>query len=158
MSRPVNADPPTLPPPMAAALSKALASVNQLLDHTDPKVALRAVAELSKLLAVCGRHGWSEEVAKETFPPGPLSEVERGCSTPPQPDLPRPAGERATVPAPRRISTNQEPHRLEQPLYGPAGGPAGEAHHRLPLGGPSLTSFLGTAIPPRKPPGPTNSV
>jgi hypothetical protein len=124
---------------MSAALSKALASVNGLLDADDPKVVLRAVAELSKLLAVCGRNGWAEEAAP------PALAV---SATPPVPAAPKPE----RPPAPRPTAAFNA-----DPLNPPAIHDPPLSARSAPLDGPRLTSFLGSPGVPRKPPGRTNS-
>lgn len=138
MSRLVKADPSPLAPPMSTALSKALTSVNGLLDSEDPKVVLRAVAELSKLLAVCGRNGWTEEP-----PPVPTPAV---VATPAVPVAPRKT-------APRPVSAFSA-----DPVNPPAIPDPPLTARPAPLAGPRLTSFLHSpGGPPRKPPGGPNS-
>lgn len=138
MSRQVKADPLPLAPPMSVALSKALASVNGLLDSEDPKVVLRAVAELSKLLAVCGRNGWTEEPA-----PTPTPAVVAAAPVPAAPPKPAPRPTAAFNADPINLLPIPDPPLAARPSQ---------------LGGPTLHSFLGSPAPPRKPPGRTNSV
>ena len=129
---------------LLATVSVAVAALRQHLTDADPKVALRAVAELTKLLSVCARHGIAvgetEEVAgpqvsppatpmTEAEPADPARTRERRNDEAPLPARPAPEAPSKT---PLRGSRGSQ----DPPLALPAACP-------LPPGGRTLTSFLG---------------
>ena len=121
---------------MLAAVRIGLATLRQHLTDPDAKTALRAVAELTKLLSVCARHGIAVGEAEPTPFAAPVQPVPAPAAPEPprcEPARPpqRPARRAGTVPA--------DPTRL--PLDPTATGTRPAA---LPPGGsPQLTSFLG---------------
>jgi len=132
---------------LLAAVSVAVTALRQHLTDADPKVALRAVAELTKLLNVCARHGIAvgetEEVAgSEVSPPAtPMTEAEpadpsrtREQRNDEAPLLARPAPD-----APSKMPLRGSRGSQDPPLALPAPCPC-----PLPPGGRKLTSFLGT--------------
>ena len=119
---------------MLATVAIAVTALRQHLTDPDPKVALRAVAELTKLLGVCARHGLAvEEVRK----PVPL-EV-------PSPATPIPEAEPAAPSGKRERRNDAVPSKMPLPGGRGAQDPAlaRPAPHLLP-GGRTLTSFLGS--------------
>ena len=126
---------------LLAAVAVGLATLRRHLIDPDPKVALRAVAELTKLLGVCARHGVAVGVAAEV-------EV-----VPPPVPVPAAADSADVLSSLRERSSfaDQEPltERAEhgKPLPGGRGAHAPSlarpAPH-LPPGGRTLTSFLGS--------------
>ncbi len=129
---------------LLATVAVAVAALRQHLADADPKVALRAVAELTKLLNVCARHGIAvgepEEVTGSEVPPSatPVTEAEpadpgRTCEqrSDDVPPLARPA---PNAPSKTPLAGSRGSQR--PPLTLPAPSP-------LPPGGRKLTSFLG---------------
>ena len=126
---------------MLATVAIAVTALRQHLIDPDPKVALRAVAELTKLLGVCARHGLAVGVAAEV-------EI-----VPPPVPVPAAADSADVLSSLRERSSfaDQEPlaERAEhgKPLPGGRGSQepslARPAPH-LPPGGRTLTSFLGS--------------
>ncbi len=122
---------------MLAAVRTGLATLHGLLTARDPKTALRAVAELTKLLSVCARHGIAVEAEAELTPvaapvePTPAPAVPQPPRSEPAQPPRRPTRRAGTVPADRT--------RLPLDLTATVGRPVA-----LPPGGsPRLTSFLG---------------
>ena len=134
---------------LLAAVAIGLATLRRHLTDPDPKVALRAVAELTKLLGVCARHGVAVEVAVEV-------EV-----VPPPVPVPVPAAtDSADVPGPLRERSSFADHEplAERAEHGkPLPGGRGAQDPSLPRpaqtlppgGPPRLTSFLGPTLNPR---------
>ena len=134
---------------LLAAVAVGLATLRRHLTDPDPKVALRAVAELTKLLGVCARHGLAVGVAAEV-------EV-----VPPPVPVPVAADSADVLCSLRERSSSA----VQEPLAERAehGKPSGRGTHdpslarpaqALPPGGPPrLTSFLGAPVSPR-PSGP----
>jgi len=119
---------------MLATVAVAVTALRQHLIDPDPKVALRAVAELTKLLGVCARHGLAvEEVRKpvplEAAPPAtPTAEAE-----PADPGRKR---ERRHDDVPSKMPLPGGRGSQDPSLAPPA--------PNLPSGGRTLTSFLGS--------------
>jgi hypothetical protein len=132
---------------MLAALTEQFDLLRRLMADADPKVALRASAELSKLMGICGRNNLA---------PQPDAEVVR-------PELP------ATPPPVRHHPPATEsllPDVLAAPKLASVLEPlapaqwAGPDPRRRPLtpAGKQLTSFLGKPSPAQKPPDRGKSV
>ena len=122
---------PELGSELLAAVSASLAVLKTHLASADPKVALRAASELTKLLSVCARHGIAVEAG-----PSPASRPLAGSGAPPdQPpvtaDRPTDSESRATAPPAARSLPVPPPPRTAA----------------LPPGGKRLTSFLGPTVP-----------
>ena len=119
---------------MLATVAVAVTALRQHLIDPDPKVALRAVAELTKLLGVCARHGLAvEEVRKpvplEAAPPAtPTAEAE-----PADPGRKR---ERRHDDVPSKMPLPGGRGSQDPSLAPPA--------PNLPPGGRTLMSFLGS--------------
>ena len=122
---------------MLAAVRIGLATLRQHLTARDPKTALRAVAELTKLLSVCARHGIAVEA--ETEPTPDAAPVEP-TPAPAVPEPPRSEPARPPRRPTRRAGTDTaDPTRLPLDLT-----VTGTRPSALPPGGsPQLTSFLG---------------
>ena len=127
---------------MRATVAVAVTALRQHLIDPDPKVALRAVAELTKLLGVCARHGLAVgEAAEVKVVPSPVPVPAAADSA----DVLGSLRERSSF-------ADQEPlaERAEhgKPLPGGRGAQepslAPPAPH-LPPGGRTLTSFLGSS-------------
>ncbi len=132
---------------LLAAVAVGLATLRRHLIDPDPKVALRAVAELTKLLGVCARHGLAVgEAAEVEVVPVPVPVPVAADSA----DVLGSLRERSS-------SADQEPlaERAEhgKPLPGGRGAHApslARPAQTLPPGGPPrLTSFLGAPVSPR---------
>ena len=132
---------------MLATVAVAVTALRRHLIDPDPKVALRAVAELTKLLGVCARHGLAVGVAAEVEvvpPPVPVP----AAATPA--DVLGSLGEGSSF-------ADQEPlaGRAEYGKSLPGGRGAQDPSlprpaQTLPPGGPPrLTSFLGAPVSPR---------
>ncbi len=125
---------------LLAAVAVGLATLRRHLTDPDPKTALRAVAELTKLLSVCARHALAVGAEKESVP----LEV-------PSPVTPIPEAE-PVDPSRKRERRNEDvPSKLPLPggrgAHAPSLVPPAQA---LPPGGPPrLTSFLGAPVSPR---------
>ena len=118
---------------MLATVAIAVTALRQHLIDPDPKVALRAVAELTKLLGVCARHGLAvgdirKPVPVEVSPPA------------------TPTAEADTADPGRTRGRRHDGVPSKMPLPGGRGSQepslARPAPH-LPPGGRTLTSFLG---------------
>ena len=139
MARPACPQTAAVGAELLAAVAVGLATLRRHLTDPDPTVALRAVAELTKLLGVCARHGLAVGVAAEVEvvpPPVPVP------ATADSADVPCSLRERSSF-------ADQEPlaERAEH------GKPAGRGAHapslarpapHLPPGGRTLASFLGS--------------
>ena len=126
MSRPC-VDPAAVGAELLATVAVAVVTLRQHLTDPDPKTALRAVAELTKLLSVCARHGIAVEAARQPVP----VEV-------PSPATPTPEAE-PTAPSRKRDRRNDNaPSKM--PLPGGRG-----SQEQMPPGGKRLTSFLGSS-------------
>ena len=122
---------------MLAAVRTGLATLHGLLTARDPKTALRAVAELTKLLSVCARHGIA--VGAEPEPTPVAAPVEpTPCAAVPEPPRCEPARP-PQRPTRRGGSDTADPTRLPLDLT-----ITGTRPSALPPGtSPRLTSFLG---------------
>lgn len=122
---------------MLAAVRIGLATLRQHLTARDPKTALRAVAELTKLLGVCARHGIAVGAEAE---PTPVAAPVEPTPAPVAPEPPR--CEPAQPPRrPTRRAGTDTADRTRLPLDLTITGTRPAA---LPPGGsPPLTSFLG---------------
>ena len=124
---------------MLAAVRTGLATLHGLLTARDPKTALRAVAELTKLLSVCARHGIAVEAETE---PTPVAAPVEPVPTPAVPEPPR--SEPAQPPRrPTRRAVTVAADRTRLPLDLTATGTGGRPAALPPGGSPQLTSFLG---------------
>ena len=141
MARPACPESAAVGAEMLATVAVAVTALRQHLIDPDPKVALRAVAELTKLLGVCARHGVAVGVAAEV-------EV-----VPPPVPVPAAADSADVLGSLRERSSfaDQEPlaERAEygKPLPGGRGAQAEMPRPvpHLPPGGRTLTSFLGSS-------------
>ena len=127
---------------LLATVAVAVTALRRHLTDPDPKTALRAVAELTKLLGVCARHGLAV---------GEAAEVE---VVPPPVPVPAAADSADVLCSLRERSSfaDQEP-LAERAEYGkplPGGRGAQDPSlappaPNLPPGGKRLTSFLGSS-------------
>lgn len=130
---------------MLAALSEQFDLLRRLMADADPKVALRASAEMSKLMGICARNDLSPKPGTEVVEVVPPDPPAAPPPVQPQPPVmeslladvladPKPVSalDRRAVPAPR--------HRPFSPT------------------GQQLTSFLGKPAPVQKPPDRGKSV
>ena len=93
---------------MLAAVRTGLATLHGLLTARDPKTALRAVAELTKLLSVCARHGIAIEAETE---PTPVAAPVGPTPAPAVPEPPRCEPARPPRRPTRRDATRRTRHR-----------------------------------------------
>lgn len=127
----MSANPPTLGAEMHAALRHGFAVVRQGMANPDIRIALKANAEMAKLVTLCDRLGI--EVPEEATP------------------IPTPA----PTPAPQPEVSRQKKAEVFTSVFSPkTSGPpvAPPAPPRpIPGGGQPLTSFLGSPKPPLPP-------
>ena len=117
---------------MRATVAVAVTALRQHLIDPDPKVALRAVAELTKLLGVCARHGLAVgEAAEVKVVPSPVPVPAAADSA----DVLGSLRERSSF-------ADQEP-LAERAEHGNS-LPVARGSQALPPGGRTLTSFLGS--------------
>ena len=146
---------------MLATVAVAVTALRQHLIDPDPKVALRAVAELTKLLGVCARHGLavgeteSRPHAASAGVPDVASPAPGACE-PPSRTPPSPAGSHGAPHSPgagqperdrRGEGKTDRPVRAKTALAGGRGArepSLAPPAPNLPPGGRTLTSFLGT--------------
>ena len=129
MSRPCVA-PAAVGAELLATVAVAVTVCRHHLTDPDPKTALRAVAELTKLLGVCARHGLAVDAAVVP-PPAPEPGRTRERRNDGVPSLPRPA---PTSPPTMPLPDGRGPQDPSLPRPAP----------NLPPGGRTLTSFLGS--------------
>lgn len=142
---------PELGSELLTAVSASLAVLKRHLTSADPKVSLRAAAELTKLLSVCARHGITLETV-EVPPPdaGPTRRTEptagdrshrpigrvEGGSVPPA----------AAQPAVRARPVGRAEVADHRPLPTPVGPPPPDRELAARPGGKRIASFLGPPV------------
>ena len=131
MSRPC-ADSAAVGAELLATVAVAVHALRQHLTDPDPKTALRAVAELTKLLGVCARHGIAVQEAPQ---PVPL-EAAPPATPIPEAEPADPSRERRNDDTPSKMPLPGGRGALDPSLTLPA--------PTLPPGGKRLTSFLGS--------------
>ncbi len=125
---------------LLATVAVAVTALRQHLTDPDPKTALRAVAELTKLLGVCARHGIAVEAAAEVDvvpPPVPVPAAADSA------DVLGSLRERSSFADQEPLAERAE--RAERAEHGmPLPGGRG-SQGQMPPGGKRLTSFLGSS-------------
>lgn len=135
---------------MLAALSEQFDLLRRLMADADPKVALRASAELSKLMGICARNDLSPKPGTEVVevvPPHPPAA--------PPPVQPQPP---ATETLLADVLAETKPVSTLQPMSTDRRTMPDARHRPLSTTGQPLTSFLGKPAPAQKPPDRGKSV
>lgn len=124
-----------------AALSEQFDLLRRLMADKDPKVALRASAEMSKLMGICARCNLTPKPEVEVSPQEPPA-------TPPP--VSPPAG--ATESLLADVLAAPKPVPLLDPFAADRRSAPDPRHRPLSPVGKPLTSFLGKPTPAQKPP------
>jgi hypothetical protein len=135
---------------MLAALSEQFDLLRRLMADPDPKVALRASAEMSKLMGICARNDLSPKPGAEVIevvPPQPPA------APPPVPYQP-PATESLLA----DVLAMTKPVSTLQPISTDRRPSPDTRHRPFSPTGQQLTSFLGKPAPAQKPPDRGKSV
>jgi hypothetical protein len=132
---------PTLGGELLATLTQALATAQQLMSDPEPSVALRGVAEFTKLLGACARAKLIPN--EDDDPPAPGSTPVVPENVPAEP-----------TPAKEPPSLKAKPESLIEDIVTERWSESKFYHHlpHLDPDGPRLKSFLGKPATVQKPP------
>jgi hypothetical protein len=126
---------------MLAALSEQFDLLRRLMADADPKVSLRASAEMSKLMGICARNNLTPELPVEVVPPEPPAVP---------PPVPHPPA--ATASLLTDVLAEPKPASARQPLAPDRRAEPDPRLRPLSPAGKRLTSFLGQPTPAQIPP------
>lgn len=126
-------DSPAVGAGLLAAVAESLAMLRRRITDDDPKVALRAASELTKLLSVCARHGIAVDENRVVPTPEPV----KAALAVPETEAAKPN----VLPPPTALPGGRLSPRIGA-LPAQAGTPVPPSRDPLPGRRRTLTSFL----------------